>query len=338
MDRIAHLYQSRLWSCRLRTFGGILASIGLTIGVGKFCDLIELQASTTATTPGPVSGQKSSVSTAQVSSTETLSATPSSSTSATVSQGPGSGSTAVDSAEAMANPVWSSLTTSIKSWFRENPKQALMIVTGMTSTIITGLLTTFQSIQLTRYATSLTTRESIDRVIQEVIKKDHTSMNVNSQDEHLQAMSEHVLSYLPQTLSHGGVEMIENLSRMNANDTMALDRIQSVDIANLRRRASPSFPHLSPPPKVNLSTPMKEQREQQTETETEQKGETQEENEEGNVSTSVVRRIDTTEIASPPSTPIPTHKNEDDAPVVPLPITADANVDIVEESQVENEH
>ncbi len=261
VDHIAHLYHSRLWSCRLKTVGALVASVGLTYAVGKLCDLIEIQAYSRSYSNRSSSSSNSRLSTelSALSSvmdqgivsnnvvTQPLECSPLS----PISNGLQHSGDVRIPLSSSSNPLWLSLARSVRAWFRENPKQALMVFTGGCCGLFSTALSSLQYFQLSRFAKLLATHESIDRTIKDVLKKESIS-----NDEHIQAMSDQILGYLPNILS--GSDIVENLPRVMKNDMIALDRIQSNDIATLRRRASPHFPHLSPPPKVYLPSKIME--------------------------------------------------------------------------------
>lgn len=86
-----------------------------------------------------------------------------------------------------------------------------------------------------------------NRSVYESIVMDLHVREYKKDDKFTMALANHVLDHL---CDHLTPHIVPTLSGVNKKQFEALTRIMNDDIANLRRRATPSFPALSPPPKV----------------------------------------------------------------------------------------
>jgi hypothetical protein len=86
-----------------------------------------------------------------------------------------------------------------------------------------------------------------NRSVYESIVVDLHVREYKKDDKFTMALAGHVLDHL---CDHLTPHVVPTLSGVSKKQFEALTRIMNDDIANLRRRATPSFPALSPPPKV----------------------------------------------------------------------------------------
>jgi hypothetical protein len=129
--------------------------------------------------------------------------------------------------------------------WQEIIKNRLLIGTATISSICTMGYSFLQFHKLHNFQASFQHRSAYEDIFKSVYAKEMLEKN-----EFVAAIGEVVLDEIPKSIV---VDMIPSLRRVHKNDFQALERILNEDVANLRRRASPSFPVITPPEKLKYT-------------------------------------------------------------------------------------
>lgn len=236
VDEIARLYHDELWRARLWSFGSLALSVGAMVGVHMLCDRLAATATASASVPDSPSSSPS---------------TGASSTGATTAKAAAASGSIINPSTAgklepslalrsAANIPTATKSISIKDLIVNN-RQVLLLSTGAVGTLTTAAITLWRYTSLHYHLQAYKKRSTFEDIVKTLYAKELTA-----NDAFTTAVASQVIEHMPVNVTP---VVIQTLQRVPKKDFLALNRIIHDDIANLRRRASPSFPVISPPPK-----------------------------------------------------------------------------------------
>eukprot|EP01039_Chlorochromonas_danica_P001641 gene1640-1791_t len=124
-------------------------------------------------------------------------------------------------------------------------ENALVVSTAAIGITATAITTWWQNRRVQQLLESFSSRKAYEQIFESIYAKE-----IMAQDEFIISVGSMVLDRLPVNVSP---EIIPTLRHVQKADRLALERILQEDLANLRRRASPNFPQITPV--LDLSTP-----------------------------------------------------------------------------------
>lgn len=124
-------------------------------------------------------------------------------------------------------------------------ENALVVTTATIGIAATAITTWWQNRRVQQLLESFSNRKAYEQIFETIYAKE-----IMAQNEFIISVGSMVLDRLPVNISP---EIIPTLRHVQKADRTALERILQEDLANLRRRASPNFPQITPV--LDLSTP-----------------------------------------------------------------------------------
>mmetsp|Transcript_13428 Transcript_13428/g.22405 ORF Transcript_13428/g.22405 Transcript_13428/m.22405 type:complete len:859 (-) Transcript_13428:99-2675(-) len=263
LDRAVAMYRSRLWRGRALIFTVSALSVGLTIGAGYLCDYLLQDGPPSAPTGGGSSSAHSSKTSSNSSSGgganagsrgSSSRATGSSATSSSRSSAGhlrggssnaagSSGGTNNNSASSISSPAEGiipaaqvAVVTQYHEFWKLQTKRSVVAWSGLVGFVSTAVTALWQHWALDNFLATFKTPQAGTAIYQDLYSKQLTSGDAFTISLGSHVLREFVRSVTPEALSSN------KLGRVSAADFTALGRILNQDIANLRRRASPSFP------------------------------------------------------------------------------------------------
>lgn len=255
MDKVLEAYHNRIWRARAVTAATFLGSVAFTVGVSYLCDwlLTSPEATPGAITspvepapipvPAPASAPAPTASAVKASAagSKATGASPSlrgtvansaktATASATV---PSPVSTAVVVTPAL--PPSPSIFEPLWDWSRKRTFVGWSAVAGVFVNI--GVVA-YQNLSIDALLETFNQRATYETIYQQLYQEEIAGNN-----ESTLALGKVVLESIATSVNS---ELIRTLPRVEKTEFTALHRILNEDIPNLRRRASPDFPVLSP--------------------------------------------------------------------------------------------
>ncbi|KAJ1427051.1 hypothetical protein B484DRAFT_397310 [Ochromonadaceae sp. CCMP2298] len=248
LDHAVKVYHSKLWRTRCVVLLTGLVSVGLTFGADYLCGLL-------------VNGVASSIGAASsmvVDGTAAASASAASSASASGAGGKGSngnlrGSPSTSSrGKSSPTPTLTTTTTTpatigsapsivhkvYHEFSRLETRRSIVTWVGAMGAVATGCSALWKHLTLSAHVEKFSKRQAAEAIFQELYAKEILAGDEFTIALGTQVVREFALSVSPQVLQAS--------TRLQKEDHSALQRILTEDVANLRRRASPSFPQLTP--------------------------------------------------------------------------------------------
>jgi len=242
VDEIVRLYHSELWQARLWSVGSLVLSVLTTVGVQFLLDRVSFPSGAVTPTVEPVSGDNAN----------------SNVKAATAASGSG-GNKSTNKVKAVEASVPSPLpvpsthdqkpisTIAATREFITTNRQTLLFSTGTIGTLTTAAITLWRYTSLHYHLQDYKKREKFDSIVKSLYAKELTA-----KDAFTTAVASQVIDHMTSNVTPA---VIEKLQRVPKKEFTSLHRIINEDIANLRRRASPSFPSITPPMKHLLNPP-----------------------------------------------------------------------------------